>query len=144
MVRCPCSGGLDRSEYWTMSNGLRQMSMDEQIGQLLMVGFPGKEPTPEVLDLIRSGHVGGIVLFSRNLENAGQALQLTSALQEAARNAGHPYPLLIATDQENGIVRRTGSATTRFPGSMALGAVNSQGNHRRSKQRTSTYALSNR
>ncbi|HEX5547165.1 MAG TPA: glycoside hydrolase family 3 protein, partial [Ktedonobacterales bacterium] len=98
---------------------------DEQIGQLLMVGFPGKEPTPEVLDLIRSGHVGGIILFSRNLGIPRQILELTSTLQEVAREAGHPYPLLIATDQENGIVRRTGSATTCFPGNMALGAINS-------------------
>lgn len=109
-----------------MSNVLSQMSVDEQIGQLLMVGFSGKEPTPEILDLIQSGYVGGIILFTRNLDSPRQILQLTSALQEAARNAGHPYPLLIATDQENGIVRRTGSATTFFPGNMALGAINSQ------------------
>jgi beta-N-acetylhexosaminidase len=109
-----------------VSEMLRQMSIDEQIGQLLMVGFPGKEPTPEVLDLIQAGHVGGIILFSRNLESPRQILHLTSTLQQAARSAGHPYPLLIATDQENGIVRRTGSATTCFPGNMGLGAINSQ------------------
>ncbi|HKW22954.1 MAG TPA: glycoside hydrolase family 3 protein [Ktedonobacterales bacterium] len=108
-----------------MSDAPNQMSMDEQIGQLLMVGFPGNEPTPEVLDLIRAGHVGGIILFSRNLGSPRQILLLTSTLQEAARGAGHPYPLLIATDQENGIVRRTGAATTCFPGNMALGAINS-------------------
>ncbi|HEU4783116.1 MAG TPA: glycoside hydrolase family 3 N-terminal domain-containing protein, partial [Ktedonobacterales bacterium] len=101
---------------------LSQMGIDEQIGQLLMVGFSGKEPTPEVLDLIRTGHVGGIILFSRNLGSRRQILQLTNTLQEVAREAGHPYPLLIAIDQENGIVRRTGSATTCFPGTMALGA----------------------
>ena len=109
-----------------MSNELRQLSIDEQIGQLLMVGFHGAKPTPQVLELIQSGHIGGIILFSRNLGSAREALELTSALQEAARNAGHRYPLIIATDQENGVVRRTGSATTCFPGNMALGAVNSQ------------------
>ncbi len=109
-----------------MSNLLSQMSIDEQIGQLFMVGFSGKEATPQVLELIRSEHVGGIILFSRNLGSPQQILQLTSTLQEAARTAGHPYPLLIATDQENGTVRRTNSATTCFPGNMALGAINSQ------------------
>jgi beta-N-acetylhexosaminidase len=102
------------------------MSTDEQIGQLLMAGFHGKKATPHILDLIRSGHVGGVILFTRNLGSARQILQLTSTLQEAARAAGHPYPLLIAIDQENGIVRRTGSSTTRFPGNMALGAINSE------------------
>src|SRR5690348_9913474 len=120
--RCPCYGRL---EVRLVSEILRKMSIDEQIGQLLMVGFPGKEPTPEVLDLIRAGHVGGIILFSRNLGSRSQILHLTSTLQAAAREAGHPYPLVIATDQENGIVRRTGSATTAFPGNMALGAINS-------------------
>ncbi len=109
-----------------MSKKLTQMSIEEQIGQLLMVGFSGKEPTPQILDLIRSGHVGGVILFTRNLGSPRQIFQLTSTLQEAARDAGHPYPLLIAIDQENGIVRRTGSATTCFPGNMALGAINSQ------------------
>jgi beta-N-acetylhexosaminidase len=101
------------------------MSIDEQIGQLFMVGFHGVEPTPDVLDLIRLGHVGGIILFSRNLGSPGQILHLTRTLQQAALDAGHPYPLLIATDQENGIVRRTSSATTCYPGNMALGAINS-------------------
>src|SRR5678815_4533604 len=117
--RRPCAGRL---EVRLVSEMLRQMSIDEQIGQLLMVGFPGKEPTPEVLDLIQAGHVGGIILFSRNLESPRQILHLTSTLQQAARSAGHPYPLLIATDQELSLIRRTGSATTCFPGNMGLGA----------------------
>ena len=44
-------------------------------------------------------------------------------MQQIARAAGHPYPLLIATDQENGLVRRLGADATVFPGNMALGAV---------------------
>src|SRR5581483_10891840 len=35
------------------------------------------------------------------------------------------YPLLIAIDQENGIVQRMGEAATLFPGNMALGAIGS-------------------
>ena len=61
-----------------MSNLLTHMSIDEQIGQLLMVGFSGKEPTPQILDLIRSDHVGSIILFSRNLRSPHQILELTS------------------------------------------------------------------
>ena len=40
-----------------------------------------------------------------------------------AKKAGHRYPLLIAIDQENGIVQRLGQAATIFPGNMALGAI---------------------
>jgi beta-N-acetylhexosaminidase len=105
---------------------VRDMSIDQQIGQLLMVGFSGKKATASVLGLIQSGHVGGVILFTRNLGTPQQIIRLTTTLQEAARAAGQPFPLLIATDQENGIVRRTGSGTTSFPGNMALGAIDSE------------------
>lgn len=108
-----------------MSDFPGHMSIGQQIGQLLMVGFSGTSPTPEVLDLIQSGHVGGVILFSRNLRTPRQTLRLTTALQSAAQAAGHRLPLLIATDQENGIVRRTGTGTTLFPGNLALGAIGS-------------------
>ena len=105
---------------------LGRMSAEEMVGQSLMVGFPGHTETPEVLDLIAAGHVGGVILFSRNFASPEQTRALTTALQRAARAAGHPLPLLIATDQENGIVRRTGPGTTFFPGNAALGAIASE------------------
>lgn len=108
-----------------MTDVLRHMSIERQIGQLLMIGFPGKKATANVLELIQSGYVGGVILFTRNLGAPQQIIRLTTTLQEAARAAGYPFPLLIATDQENGIVRRTGSGVTSFPGNMALGALNS-------------------
>jgi beta-N-acetylhexosaminidase len=102
------------------------MSPEQQIGQLFVVGFDGIEPTPEIVELIQRRHVGGVILFSRNIRGARQTLQLTTALQRIAREAGHPYPLLIAIDQENGLVRRLGPDSTGFPGSMALGAIGSE------------------
>lgn len=102
---------------------VRGMSIEQLLGQSLMVGFSGYSATPEALDLITAGHVGGVILFSRNFASPEQARALTASLQRAAHEAGHPLPLLIATDQENGIVRRTGPGTTFFPGNAALGAI---------------------
>ena len=105
------------------------MTLEEQIGQLLMVGFPGTTPTPEIIDLIQHHHVGGIILFSRNVQSPRQVLELTSSLQRIAKEAGHRYPLLIAIDQENGMVQRLGDdaeGVTQFPGNMALGAIGSE------------------
>jgi beta-N-acetylhexosaminidase len=109
-----------------MSDYTAGMSLEEQIGQLFMVGFPGTEPTPEIADLIQQGKVGGIIFFSRNIRDARQVQALTGKLQALARAAGHRRPLLIATDQENGIVRRLSPDTTPFPGNMALGAIGSE------------------
>jgi beta-N-acetylhexosaminidase len=105
------------------------MTLEEQIGQLLMVGFPGTTPTPEIIDLIQNHHIGGIIFFSRNIQSPRQVLELTSSLQHIAKEAGHRYPLLIAIDQENGMVQRLGDdddGVTQFPGNMALGAIGSE------------------
>jgi beta-N-acetylhexosaminidase len=101
------------------------MTPEQQLGQLFMVGFQGLEPSPEVVELIQRHHVGSVILFSRNIRDARQTLALTTRLQRLAREAGHEYPLLIATDQENGMVRRLGPDATIFPGNMALGATGS-------------------
>ena len=102
------------------------MTLEEQIGQLLMVGFWGTTPSPEIIDLIQRYHIGNVILFSRNIHDTLQVLELTQELQEIAREAGQRYPLLIAIDQENGIVQRLGDSTTIFPGNMALGAIGSE------------------
>lgn len=99
------------------------MTLEEQIGQVLMVGFWGDTPSAEIIDLVQRYHVGNIILFSRNVRDARQVLELTQSLQRIAKEAGQRYPLLIAIDQENGIVQRLGEAATIFPGNMALGAI---------------------
>jgi len=102
------------------------MTLEEQIGQLLMVGFWGSTPSQEIIDLIQRHHVGNILLFSRNIRDARQVFELTQSLQAIAQEAGLRYPLLIAIDQENGLVQRLGEAVTLFPGNMALGAIGSE------------------
>jgi beta-N-acetylhexosaminidase len=109
-----------------MTDFTGDLTLDEQIGQLLMVGFPGTTPTPELIELIEQHHVGGIVLFSRNVSDVQQLRELTSSLQTIARQSGQRAPLLIAIDQENGMVQRLGEDATLFPGNMALGAVGSE------------------
>jgi beta-N-acetylhexosaminidase len=70
-----------------------------------MVGFPGTTPTPSILDRVRTGQVGAVILFSSNIASDSQVRSLTGALQRAARAGGNP-PLLIAVDQEGGQIKR--------------------------------------
>lgn len=102
------------------------MTLEEQIGQILMVGFSGLTPSQEIITLIERYHVSNIILFSRNIHETEQVFALTHQLQKHAREAGHRYPLSIAIDQENGIVQRMGEVATIFPGNMALGAIASE------------------
>ena len=102
------------------------MMLAEQIGQVLTIGFHATTPPQKVIDLIQQQHIGNIILFKRNIQNAQQVYELTQHLQRIAREAGHRYPLLIMIDQENGMVRRFGHSATIFPGNMALGAIGSE------------------
>jgi len=89
------------------------------VGQLLVCGFEGTEPSAEILELIREG-LGGVILYGRNCADAAQVLALTNRLQQAARAAGHRQPLLIAIDQEQGRVVRISEGVTLFP---PMGAI---------------------
>jgi beta-N-acetylhexosaminidase len=97
---------------------------DRTAGQLLVAGFDGTEPSAEILALIREG-LGGVILYGKNCVDAAQVLELTNRLQQAARDAGHARPLLIAIDQEQGRVVRLAAGVTVFP---AMGTIARAGN----------------
>ncbi|WP_164667998.1 beta-N-acetylhexosaminidase [Virgibacillus doumboii] len=101
------------------------MSIRQKIGQLMMIGFKGKQITPSVTRMLEDEMVGGIILFPTNIGSPEEVLKLNEELQHAAHKAAHPYPLIISTDQENGVVRRLKQGVTEFPGNMLLGAVDS-------------------
>ncbi|MDQ7050021.1 MAG: glycoside hydrolase family 3 protein [Enterobacterales bacterium] len=75
-------------------------------------------------ELIRDTDLGGVVLFSENLESYSQIIQLTSDLQQAASQSQAQKPLLIGIDQEGGrVVRLPLNLSTAFSGNMAIGAT---------------------
>lgn len=102
------------------------LPLDDAIGQCVMVGFHGTQPSRHIVELIERERVGGVILFARNITDARQVAEMTAALQAVARAAGHLAPLLIAIDQENGLVERLGPAAIPLPGNMALGAVDDE------------------
>ena len=95
--------------------GARQQT----IGQRLMVGFDGLVLNDEVKYYIRELRVGGLILFSRNIESPQQVADLCGAAQTYAATHGQP-PLLIGIDQEGGVVARLKPPFTQFPGNPFL------------------------
>jgi beta-N-acetylhexosaminidase len=75
------------------------------LGQRIMVGLQGTTADPGTLARVRAGEVGSVILFAANIASSSQVSALAGALQRAARQGGNP-PLLIATDQEGGQVKR--------------------------------------
>lgn len=99
-----------------------QLTMKEKIGQMLMVGFEGLTPDAIIGGLLQNHFIGGVVFFSRNLDNPEQAFALTKKLQQMAADATG-IPLWIGTDQEGGMVVRLRQGISQLPAAMALGAA---------------------
>ena len=114
------------------------MTLRQKITQMLMPDFrkwqqEGQatqsdmtELNKEVAEAVDKYDFGGVILFAENVKKGtAQTLALTQALQQAAignqANNGK-LPLLLAIDQEGGIVYRLGSGTA-LPGNMAVGAT---------------------
>lgn len=79
-------------------------SLDLKIGQMLLIGFPKSEVDPLVLEEIRKGKVGSIIIFEKNIPARNSFVALKKIIwtyQEAA-----PLPLFITIDQEGGRVNR--------------------------------------
>lgn len=83
-----------------------EMSLEEKVGQLLMVGLQGTEVDADAIAAINDQHIGSFILFARNIQSREQVTALTAALQAQAVQADHPVKLIIATDQEGGKTRR--------------------------------------
>ncbi|MEC0212799.1 beta-N-acetylhexosaminidase, partial [Paenibacillus ehimensis] len=105
-----------------VSKGIGELTLRQKIGQMLMCGFHGTEPSEDIERLIREKHLGGIIYFRRNLTEPAQVAKLSASLQQLALAHGG-VPLLIAIDQEGGMVMRIDQGVTPIPGSMALGAT---------------------
>jgi beta-N-acetylhexosaminidase len=97
-----------------------------KVGQRLMVGFEGHEPSADLKALIRDYGVGHVVLFARNVDTPEQVAELVRELQAIARAAGHDLPLLVAVDQEGGRVARLRKPWTLWPPMRALGRAGSE------------------
>ena len=94
---------------------MKDLTLQQKVGQRLMVGFDGTKLNEDLKFLVDTLHVGGIILFKRNIETPDQAARLCRAVQEYARSRNLP-PLFIAIDQEGGKVARLSPPFTQFPG----------------------------
>ena len=102
-------------------------SLDQMIGQMLIVGFYGQSPsegwTRKLIAQVHTGKVGGVLLMEQNIVSKTQLARLTEALH----GAGPPLPLLIAVDQEGGAVQRLGpkQGIASLPGAAQIASQGS-------------------
>lgn len=121
---------LDEATLQGMAKDItKDMSLKQKIGQLFMVSVYSLDSsgsksqtkvTTAMKKTMKKYPVGGILLFSKNVESEKQLKKLTQDLQ----NASH-VPLFIAADEEGGTVSRIASklpdSVTQFPQAREIG-----------------------
>ncbi len=97
---------------------MHDRSLSRRAGRHLWIGFEDQTLTPPLRERLSDLQPGGIVLFRRNLRDLAQARALIASLREELGEE-----LVVAVDQEGGLVARFHEGVTMFPGNMALGAA---------------------
>lgn len=96
---------------------LEKMTLEEKIGQMLVIGFQSTEVDEHVKQMIEEYHVGGIILYDRNMENPEQVAALNHELQQLAE-----LPLIVSVDQEGGEIVRLRDHVSPIPSQQELGS----------------------
>lgn len=127
---------------------IASLTVDERIGQLVMVNFVGDDVSPasDIATLVRDFRVGAVLVTASNGnivnrgDTAGQLAALTNGLQqrsseastrplpgESSTDAGGQYflPLFIATDNEGDLFPFTNVTHdyTQLPNNLTIGAT---------------------
>lgn len=99
--------------------------MIDKIGQLMMIGLKDKVVLPEEAEFIVKNNIGGVILFSRNVESPKQVYDLCHSIQTLRQKQRDKLPLLIAIDMEGGRVARLKEPFTVWPPMANLGKIDS-------------------
>lgn len=94
------------------------MELKKKIGQLLVTGYQGTSPSDEYLRFVEEWGVGGIIFFTRNIQDPGEIKGIVKSFDKASGQ--HVF---TSIDQEGGLVLRILKGGSLFPGAMALAAT---------------------
>lgn len=97
---------------------LAGLTTEQKVGQLLLAGIEGTAAGEDAIQAVQHIQAGGVILFSRNVDTCAQTAQLVSELK--ALNGQH-VPLLIAADEEGGLVSRMPKEVRDLPSAYTFG-----------------------
>lgn len=106
-----------------MIKDIKDLTLDEKIGQLFVVGFNEDYYSSKIDTLIDKYKFGNILIFRRNIKSTKDLFYLNKNIQEKMLEK-LSIPAFISIDQEGGMVTRLFEGATVFPGAMTLSATN--------------------
>jgi beta-N-acetylhexosaminidase len=77
-----------------------RLSLERQVGQLLVISFSGTRAPAYVTDALRAGRAAGVILFGGNAPSAASVRALSASIQRAAGGDA-----IVSLDQEGGDIR---------------------------------------
>ena len=80
---------------------VRNMSLDEKLGQMIVVQFTDTTYTPQQAAMVQPFHPGGVILYGYAMGTAQQVRGLLASAQ-----GDSPIPMFTFTDLEGGVVDR--------------------------------------
>ena len=84
---------------------MKGLTLQEKIGQMLIIKIQGKEITNETRKMIEEYKVGGVILYRKNYDTYSEMLNLINEIKKINKDCGN-IPLFISIDQEGGRVNR--------------------------------------
>ncbi|WP_346928510.1 glycoside hydrolase family 3 N-terminal domain-containing protein [Clostridium sp.] len=113
--------GEEEPQVDLIQNEIDAMSLEEKVGQMFIVGFDGYDVDDNIINLIKSKKVGGIILFSKNINTVNQTKKLIGSLNEL--NSKNKFKLFISVDEEGGIVSRIPKEIGQFESAWDVGVT---------------------
>ena len=80
---------------------VKEMSLEEKIGQMLIVSYEGTRVDDKLASLLKQVKPGGFVLFANNFSDYEQSKQFITDIKSSS-----DIPMFISLDQEGGRVQR--------------------------------------
>ncbi|OMD52561.1 glycoside hydrolase family 3 [Paenibacillus borealis] len=109
----------------TFESKLANMTLEEKIGQMLLVGIDGTTLDAQAKRMIAEDKIGGIILYKDNISNLKGMVSLINDLKKS--NAENPVPLFMSVDQEGGKVSRMPDEYATIPSNGSVGAADNSG-----------------
>ncbi|MFH0930361.1 MAG: glycoside hydrolase family 3 N-terminal domain-containing protein, partial [Candidatus Zixiibacteriota bacterium] len=87
-----------------------------RLGQIFCLGYQGLEPSVEFVNLVQKYNLGGVILFSRNIDTKEKIKEKIELLHRKSE-----IPLLVMIDQEGGRINRITDNFPLFPANKFYG-----------------------
>lgn len=96
-----------------MEINIEELSLEEKIGQMLIIGMDTNYITDRIKNMIQKYKIGGIILYRKNFKSYDSMVKLINELKELNKN--NKIPMFIAIDQEGGRVNRMPKELKNLP-----------------------------